>query len=213
VRETIRLARVYTELDDLEHYQTTRLTLPFRRALKALGTRLRESRIIDTADDIYFCPVSVFDSALRDDDPEKIRAAVRHHKAGYLRAKRQAPAWSHGEADAVEAVKAGADTLRGLDGSPGTVEGEVFVIFGSEDFPRFPKNAILVARTTNPAWTPLFYQAAGVITESGGPLSHGAVIARELGLPAVMSIRNATARLRNGMRVRVNGGAGTVSVL
>ncbi|MDR0441533.1 MAG: phosphoenolpyruvate synthase [Candidatus Accumulibacter sp.] len=210
VREIIRLARVYTELDDLEHYQTTRLTLPFRRALKALGSRLQESGILDAADDIYFCPASVCENALRDEDPGKIRAAALNHKAAYLRAKRQAPAWNHGE---VNAVEADADTLRGLGGSPGTVEGEVFVILGPEDFSRFPKNAILVARTTNPAWTPLFYQAAGVITESGGPLSHGAVTARELGLPAVMSIRNATTRLRNGMRVRVNGGAGTVNVL
>jgi pyruvate,water dikinase len=89
----------------------------------------------------------------------------------------------------------------------------VFIVRGPEDFASFPKNTILVARTTNPAWTPLFYQAIGVITESGGPLSHGAVTARELNLPAAMSIRDATARLANGMRVRIDGAQGLVTVL
>jgi pyruvate,water dikinase len=93
------------------------------------------------------------------------------------------------------------------------VEGKVFIVRGTEDFAAFPKNTILVARTTSPAWTPLFYQAIGVITESGGPLSHGAVTARELDLPAAMGIRDATVRLRNGMRVRIDGIHGTVTVL
>ncbi|MDR0674087.1 MAG: hypothetical protein LBF93_10655 [Zoogloeaceae bacterium] len=211
VREIIRLARVYTELDDLEHYQTTRLTLPFRRALAALGAHLTKSGALDTPDDVYFCPASILDAALRENAPGKIREAVRQHKAGYEKARRHAPAWNHGEAD--DATPDDAGLLQGLGGSPGIAEGETFVILSPDDFPRFPKNAILVARTTNPAWTPLFYQAAGVITESGGPLSHGAVTARELGLPAVMGVRKATQRLPGGTRVRIDGRAGTVVVI
>ncbi|MDR0717153.1 MAG: hypothetical protein LBF50_07040, partial [Azoarcus sp.] len=207
VREIIRLARVYTELDDLEHYQTTRLTLPFRRALGALGARLVELGALDAPDDIYFCPASALDAALRENAPGKIRETVQRHKTGYEKAKQCAPAWNHGELDA---APDDADVLKGLGGSPGLAEGETFVILSPGDFPRFPRNAILVARTTNPAWTPLFYQAAGVITESGGPLSHGAVTARELGIPAVMSVRHATQLLPSGTRVRINGGAGTV---
>ncbi|MDR3220989.1 MAG: phosphoenolpyruvate synthase, partial [Candidatus Accumulibacter sp.] len=181
-REIIRLARVYTELDDLEHYQTTRLTLPFRRALGALGGRLAEWGALDAADDVYFCPASVLEAALRENNPEKIRAAARQHRTAYEKVKNRAPDWNYGEADTTPDA---ADVLQGLGGSPGIVEGETFVILSPDDFSGFPKNAILVARTTNPAWTPLFYQAAGVVTESGGPLSHGAVTARELGLPAV----------------------------
>ena len=60
----------------------------------------------------------------------------------------------------------------------------MFRVRSVEDFPRFPHAAVLVARTTNPSWTPLFHAAAAVVTESGGPLSHGAVTAREMGLPA-----------------------------
>jgi pyruvate,water dikinase len=82
-----------------------------------------------------------------------------------------------------------------------------------DDFPRFPKGAVLVARTTNPTWTPLFYSAVAVVTESGGPLSHGAVTAREMRLPAVMSVKECLVRLTNGCRVRVDGTNGKVTVL
>ncbi|MDO1708318.1 PEP-utilizing enzyme, partial [Escherichia coli] len=63
------------------------------------------------------------------------------------------------------------------------------------------------------AWTALFYRASGVITESGGPLSHGAVTARELGLPAVMGIRRVMNTLKNGQRVKVDGQKGIVELL
>jgi pyruvate,water dikinase len=80
-----------------------------------------------------------------------------------------------------------------------------------EDFARFRPGAVLVARTTNPAWTPLFYSACAVITESGGPLSHGAVTAREVGIPAIMAVHGALSALRDGEMVQVNGTQGIVS--
>lgn len=86
----------------------------------------------------------------------------------------------------------------------------MFIINSPDDFPYFPKNAVLVARTTNPAWTPLFYSACAVITESGGPLSHGAVTAREMRIPAVMSVHGVLSALSNGQRVRIDGAAGKV---
>ena len=72
------------------------------------------------------------------------------------------------------------------------------------------EGAILVARTTNPTWTPLFYNAAAVVTESGGPLSHGAVIAREMKIPAVTSARNALSLLKNEQSVIVDGTTGKI---
>jgi pyruvate,water dikinase len=100
--------------------------------------------------------------------------------------------------------------FKGVPGSPGSAEGEAYLVHGPEDFPHMPEGAILVARTTNPSWTPLFYKCSALITESGGPLSHGAVTARELGIPAVMFIRGALAKFRNGERLRVDGLLGTV---
>jgi len=102
--------------------------------------------------------------------------------------------------------------LRGLPGSPGQATGKCFRVRGPEDFARFPAGSVLVARTTNPAWTPLFYAAAAVITESGGPLSHGAVTAREMGLPAVMSVRGIMEIVSDGQAVTVDGTRGIVEL-
>ncbi|MEE3660888.1 PEP/pyruvate-binding domain-containing protein [Brenneria sp. g21c3] len=212
IEEVIRLARIYTYLDDLEHYQTTRLTLPFRKGIKAVGERLAARGILREAGDIYFAPFSVLDEAIREGRFDTLEQVVYANQAGWRQAKQHSPAWNHGEQDSAEDTPTG-NELTGLAGSPGTVEGEVFLIHSPDDFPLFPKGAILVARTTNPAWTSLFYRASGVITESGGPLSHGAVTARELQLPAVMSVRGVMSRLENGMRVRLDGRNGTISIL
>ena len=112
-----------------------------------------------------------------------------------------------------ESAADGTRVLGGIAGSPGHAEGPCFQVLGPDDFGRFPKGAVLVARTTNPTWTPLFYNAAAVVTESGGPLSHGAVTAREMGIPAVMAVRGCLSRLTNGTRVRVDGSAGRIELL
>ncbi|MGO1320302.1 MAG: PEP/pyruvate-binding domain-containing protein [Galactobacter sp.] len=214
VQEVIRLARSYTALDDLEHYQTTRLTLPLRRALKELGSRLVAAGVLTEATDIYFIPFQELDAAIRAESAAGALTALGEiaakNKAAYQAAVARTPAWEHGAQDTVDDADQG-DAVRGTAGSSGEVEGEVFVVHSPEDFSSFPEGAILVARTTNPAWTALFYQASGVITESGGALSHGAVTARELGLPAVMAVRNATSRFTNGQRVRVNGSTGVIT--
>jgi len=212
VQEVIRLARAYTALDDLEHYQTTRLTPVLRRGLRAIGERLVAAGVLDEAMDVFFVPLQPLDAALREATPQALaplREMAAAQKVAYEHAASRAPAWVHGED---QALPEQGDSLKGIAGSPGRVEGEVFVVHGPEDFSRFPAGAILVARTTNPAWTALFYQACGVITESGGALSHGAVTARELGLPAVMAVRGATSLLSNGQRVRIDGSAGIVAL-
>jgi pyruvate,water dikinase len=211
-RELIRLARTYTALDDLEHYQTTRVNPIARRAAIAMGRRLQERGILDAPEDVFFFRKSDLDQ-LAAAYPKEDRAALREKastaKRSYDASKQQTPPWSLEETPAtLEATTA----LRGLPGSPGRVTGPVFLVLEPSDFARFPKNAILVARTTNPAWTPLFYSASGLITESGGPLSHGAVTAREMRLPAVMSVRGVMGRLQDGQVVTVDGTNGTVAV-
>ena len=211
LQELIRLARTYTALDDIEHYQTTRLTLPFRRAARAIGEHLVQQGALDEAMDIYFLPPAELEHAITSGDYHGLRATAAREKTAYQEACARAPAWEYG-ADSAPATD-GANSWQGLGGSPGSISGEVFIITDPAQFADFPQGAILVARTTNPAWTPLFYHAAGVITESGGPLSHGAVTARELGIPAVMGIRDACYRLTNGQRVKIDGSLGRVIIL
>ncbi len=104
-------------------------------------------------------------------------------------------------------------TVRGFAGSAGVVEGVVRVLFDADDASALQRGEVLVTTVTNVGWTPLFPRAAAVVTDVGAPLSHAAIVARELGIPAVVGCGNATMLLHTGDRVRVDGGAGTVEVL
>jgi rifampicin phosphotransferase len=103
------------------------------------------------------------------------------------------------------------DVLKGSAASPGYVTGRVRVIHGADEFAQMRQGDILVARITTPAWTPLFALAAGVVTDVGGPLSHGSIVAREYHIPAVLGTGVATERIHNEETVAVDGDAGTVT--
>ncbi len=103
--------------------------------------------------------------------------------------------------------------IKGLPGSAGHVEGRVRIVHSPEDGAQFKPGEILVAVTTNIGWTPIFPRAAAIITDVGAPLSHAAIVARELGIPAVVGCFNATTVLKTGDRVRVDGGIGVVEIL
>ncbi|MEV0614008.1 PEP/pyruvate-binding domain-containing protein [Nonomuraea sp. NPDC050404] len=105
------------------------------------------------------------------------------------------------------------DTVTGFPGAPGVVEGIARVISGPDDGDRLKPGEILVTTLTNVGWTPMFPRAAAVVTDMGAPLSHASIVARELGIPAVVGTRNATMRLRDGDRIRVDGERGTVELL
>jgi pyruvate,water dikinase len=105
------------------------------------------------------------------------------------------------------------DTLTGIAGAAGRVEGPVRVLVTPEEGEALQPGEILVAATTNVGWTPLFPKAAAIVTDIGAPLSHAAIVARELGIPAVVGCGSATTRLKTGDTVRVDGGQGTVQIL
>jgi phosphohistidine swiveling domain-containing protein len=104
-------------------------------------------------------------------------------------------------------------TITGFAGVEGIVEGRARVIATAEEGDQLQPGEILVTIVTNVGWTPLFPRAAAIVTDIGAPLSHAAIVARELGIPAVVGCGNATMRLHTGDLVRVNGGQGTVEVL
>src|SRR5207244_11759302 len=102
------------------------------------------------------------------------------------------------------------DSITGFPGAVGVVEGLARVIATTDEGDQLQPGEILVTTVTNVGWTPLFPRAAAIVTDVGAPLSHAAIVARELGIPAVVGCGNATALLRTGDRVRVNGARGTV---
>ena len=102
--------------------------------------------------------------------------------------------------------------IQGVAASPGQVTGTARVLHGPADFDRMQPGDVLVAPITTPAWTPLFAMALAVVTDVGGPLSHGSIVAREYGIPAVLGTGTATRRIQDGQTITVDGSAGTILV-
>ena len=103
--------------------------------------------------------------------------------------------------------------LNGYAVSTGCVTAPASVIHSIEDFDQMKPDSILVCTTTTPAWTPLFSQAVGLVTDVGGALAHGSIVAREYGIPAVMGTGVATERIKSGMMLAIDGDTGTVTLL
>jgi len=118
-----------------------------------------------------------------------------------------------GEAEWILSVlksKPPGELMKGTGASPEVVRGPARVLFDSEDGALLHHGEILVAKFTDPAWTPLFLTAAGLIMEVGGIASHGAIVAREYGLPAIVGVQDATRILRQGEVIGLNGTMGEI---
>lgn len=117
------------------------------------------------------------------------------------------------EATAVDAGIGSPATLTGTPGSHGTVTGTARIVRGPDDFARVRPGDILVCPYTDPAWTPLLRMAKAVVTETGGVLSHAAIVAREMRIPAVLAVTGVTDLIRDNTAVTIDGSAGTVTAL
>ena len=112
-----------------------------------------------------------------------------------------------------EDKEADPNIIKGLPGSTGRIEGVVRIIKDPDEGDQLLPGEILVTRTTNVGWTPLFGRARAVVTDIGSPLAHAAIVARELRIPATVGCGNATLRLKTGDKVIVDGGQGTVTIV
>jgi pyruvate,water dikinase len=205
-------AQAHTRERDTMHFELTRLFPPCRRLLHEMGKRWAGLKIIDRPDDIYFILLEeLYDIA---DSPRSLIEEVSTRRAEFeANQKRPIPDIIRGSRESDSAPmdsRDEGDALKGVAGSPGRVTGVSRVIRGPHEFGKLQKGEILVAPLTTPIWTPLFAIAGGVITEVGGILSHGAIVAREYGIPAVMAVPRATTLLEDGMPITVDGNKGAV---
>ena len=139
--ELIRLARTYTSLDDLEHYQTSRLTIPMRAGLREIGRRMRHYGVVEHEMDVFFAKAETLGRACTTpliDHLAALRDEIAASKAAYLEACASDPAWNLGEAEEV-ADRGG---LKGVPGSPGEAVGPVRIVRSTDDFATFPTGAI-----------------------------------------------------------------------
>jgi pyruvate, water dikinase len=103
--------------------------------------------------------------------------------------------------------------IRGFAASSGVAEGPARVVKSVEEISRIKPGDILVCQVTNPTWAPIFQKIAAAVSDIGGSMSHAAIVAREYGLPAVVGTGSATSRIKDGQRIRVDGGRGVVTIL
>jgi pyruvate,water dikinase len=200
-----------------------------RRMLRDIGRRLVAAGVLGAADDIFWLRLDELEAAaeaLDSNQPARnYQDLVLKRRAIWQRERAVTPPVSlpikggarfmgidfSGMMPAFTDQPAG-DTFKGIGASPGRVTGVARVIQGPDQFDQMHQGEILVAKITTPAWTPLFAVAAGVVTDVGGPLSHGSIVAREYQIPAVLGTGVATERIRNGQRITVDGDVGVVKI-
>jgi phosphohistidine swiveling domain-containing protein len=197
-----------------------------RALLKELGRRMMEAGAIQDPTDIFWLEASEVEASLAALDDGRTLASMQHmvelRKASVEAAKKLVPPTHLPPSKTymgipIEAFVPGEggqerNRLKGVGASAGRVTGMACVLHGPEDFDRMQQGGILVAKMTTPAWTPLFAMAGGVVTDIGGPLSHGSIVAREYGIPAVLGTIAATRVIRSGQQITVDGDAGLVTV-
>jgi pyruvate,water dikinase len=180
-----------------------------RRLVQRSAWLLLERQLLEAADDIHFLTVSELLARLA--GAPAAPALLRRRRRAYERESRlEAP--RDLDLDAPAALAAGPSTLSGTGVSAGIAEGPVRLARAGEH-PELRPGEVLVAPVLDAALGPLLLRAAGAVVEMGGMLSHGAVVARELGVPCVVDVRGAVSRLRDGQRVRVDGDSGRVEPL
>ncbi|MGN4613309.1 phosphoenolpyruvate synthase [Bacillus cereus group sp. MYBK71-2] len=187
----------------------------YKQALLKEAEQLVQSGVIHEVDDIYYLTFEELHEVVR---TKKLDYELIHkQKSDYKLYEKLTPPrimTSDGEiiTGKYKRENIPADAIAGLSVSSGVVEGRARVILNMEEA-NLEEGDILVTAFTDPGWTPLFVSIKGLVTEVGGLMTHGAVIAREYGLPAVVGVENATKLIKDGQRIRVHGTEGYIEVL
>jgi pyruvate,water dikinase len=216
VRRFTRVLRHTLALREHPKYMAVQILDVFRQEALQAGRRLVEEGRLDRADDVFHLEMPVLLSALQD-PTQVLRPQVAQSRVALERWQRTAsPRVITSEGESVVIPPNAADypvgALIGTAVSAGTVEGVARVILDPMK-EVLKQGEILVAPCTDPGWTPLFVNAAGLVMEVGGVMTHGSVVAREKGIPAVVGVPDALSRVRTGMRLRVHGSEGFVEIL
>lgn len=214
-KQMIALIRNYMGYREYPKYSIVSRYFVYKKALLKIAEDLVQAKVITESSAIYYLSFEELQEVVRNQqvDQQLIQTRKTEYKA-YEKLTPPRVMTSDGEIIAGkyqrEHLPAGA--LAGLPVSSGTIEGRARVISHMEEAD-FTEGDILVTPFTDPSWTPLFVSVKGLVTEVGGLMTHGAVIAREYGLPAVVGVENATKLIKDGQWIRVNGTEGYIELL
>ncbi len=189
-----------------------------RKWLLELGQRLCAAGMLEWTEDIFFLTLDELPAAARGQDRDPLRAAIETRVAEYRYYQSlRPPSLIFGRFDAAlcrpQKVDSTTRLFHGISVYPGKVTGPARVILRADDKTQVLPGEILVAPFTDPGWTPYFVTAAGVVMDLGGLLSHGSIIAREFGIPAVVNVGPATQVIRTGQTIQVDADEGKVVIL
>ncbi|MDN3584242.1 phosphoenolpyruvate synthase [Mucilaginibacter flavus] len=213
--QKISLLRNFIGYREYPKYGMVNRYFIYKQALLAEAAKLVQAGLIAEKEDIYYLTFEELSEVVRANklDYQLISTRKEQHR---LNEKLTPPRVITSDGEIIsgtykrENLPAGA--IIGLPVSSGITEGRARVILNMEDAD-ITEGDILVTKFTDPSWTPLFVSIKGLITEVGGLMTHGAVVAREYGLPAVVGVENATTLIKDGQRIRVNGTDGWVEFL
>ena len=221
--EILAVAREVGPLTEEHNYWLDRqMQSNVGRMFRIIGRRLEHEGLIEKAEDVYHFELAEIAEALR--QRRDLRTLGRQRTAEFARWKRmRAPQAIGGDAPPLGATGSttsdlfhrsrqddDGDVIKGVAASSGVRRGHAKLVWTTEDFKKMKPGDVLVCRSSNVSWIPLFTIAGAVVTDVGGALSHAAVVAREFGVPAVVGVGVAFERLRDGMLVEVDGDRGTV---
>jgi phosphoenolpyruvate synthase/pyruvate phosphate dikinase len=214
-RRMIGLIRNFIGYREYPKYGMVSRYFVYKQALLKEAGRLVQAGVIHEKEDIYYLDFEEFREAVRTNKLDY--RIIGQRKEKYKLYDRLTPPrviTSDGEiiTGAYDRKDLPAGALAGLPVSSGVIEGRARVILNMADA-ALEDGDILITSFTDPGWTPLFVSIRGLVTEVGGLMTHGAVIAREYGLPAVVGVENATRLIRDGQTIRVNGTDGYVEIL
>ena len=188
-----------------------------------LGRRLVETGTLDREDDIFFLLSDEIDKAVQAGKalPELGGLAAERRELREARKAHHPPGTLPAEVSEIDAVSfketqikndEASNVMRGFPVSSGSITAKASVVLGPSEFDKMAPGSILVSPLTTPAWTQLFANAAGLVTDVGSILAHGSIVAREYGIPAVLGVGNGTKRIEHGQMITIDGDAGTVLI-
>ncbi|NIP28612.1 MAG: hypothetical protein GWN67_28135 [Phycisphaerae bacterium] len=198
--------------------QVIKLIVSLRKMVLELAKRLADKGVLKNQDDIFFLRLTELDPVARDKADFDIHKVIKDRRAEYDKNSLISPPdVIFGKFDpdkyVPESVDTDVETLTGLPVSPGVATGKARVILRADSDQQVLAGEILVAPFTDPGWTPYFVTAAAIVMDQGGILSHGSIVAREYGIPAVVNVGFATQIIKTGQTIEVDGNQGTIKIL
>ena len=214
-RALIELAREYMRLREDQRFQFDHLLFQTKRIFLRIGELLVQQGRLDRADDVVMLELGEVERLVDGTLAPSTAAARVAERQAEARRNRDAdhPDFLVGDGMPVPSEMDDRRLLVGMGISPGRSRGTVRIVRDLSETRKLQRGDILVTRSTDPGWTPLFLTAGGLVMELGSLLSHGAVVAREYALPAVVNVTNATRRLQDGQEVAIDGTQGLIYIL